>query len=70
MLFLKIGVLILPFLTIAFIILMVIGLRRTYNIQKISLPGIGIWIVALLASIVVVFILLMGSIFGILTFYF
>jgi hypothetical protein len=69
MFFLKIGVLILPFLTIAFIIVMVVGLRRTYVTQKISLPGMAIWTACLLASIVVAFIMLMGSIFGILTFY-
>jgi hypothetical protein len=70
MLFLKIGVLILPFLTIAFIIVMVVGLRRTYDTQKISLPGVIIWIAVLLVSIVIVFTLLMVSIFGILTLYF
>jgi hypothetical protein len=64
MIFLKFSLFILPVLAYLFGHLLYVGLKRTYRTQKISIPGLGIWVAGLLIGVVIILLLLFAFGFG------
>ncbi|WP_028776604.1 hypothetical protein [Shimazuella kribbensis] len=65
MIFLKLALFLLPVAAFFFGKLLYVGLKRTYHTQRISIPGLGIWVAGLLIGIVIIFLLLFTFGFGI-----
>jgi hypothetical protein len=62
--FLKVILFFLPIVAGLFGYLLYVGAKRTYHTQKISIPGLGIWVAGLLIGVSVIFLLLFAFGFG------
>lgn len=65
MIFLKFALFILPILAFLIGLLLYKGLKRTYHTQRISFPGLGIWLAGLIVGLIIIFLLLFIFGFGI-----